>query len=353
MEGISREELQLATRNHGMPLEALRYDITPVGLHYLLVHYDIPDVDPDAWRLEVGGAVERSLTLSLDDLRARPAVEHAVTMECAGNGRAILDPRPVSQPWLMEAVGTALWRGTDLAPLLEEAGIADEAVEILFTGIDEGIEGGVEQRYQRSVPLEPALGGDLLLAYEMNGAPLPPQHGFPLRLIVPGWYGMTNVKWLARIDLLTEPFSGYQQERAYRFRQEESEDGEPVERMVPRALMIPPGRPDFLTRERTIEAGMTMLTGKAWSGSAPIAAVEVSSDGGESWEEADLGPAPESPWAWRGWSYRWDAEPGAHVLCVRARDEEGGEQPLDPPWNLGGYANNAVQRVLVNVLEPG
>src|SRR6266567_1624800 len=252
---ISREELQLAARNHGLPLEALRYDITPVGLHYLLVHYDIPAVDAEGWRLAIGGAVERALTFSLEDLRARPAVELAVTMECAGNGRAILDPRPISQPWLLEAVGTARWRGAELAPLLLEAGVADGAVEVLLTGIDEGIEGGVEQRYQRSVPLDLALGGDLLLAYEMNGAALPPQHGFPLRLIVPGWYGMTSVKWLARIDVLTEPFSGYQQASAYRFRQEEGEEGEPVERIVPRSLMIPPGRPEFLTRDRTVDAG--------------------------------------------------------------------------------------------------
>lgn len=225
MEGISREELQLAARNHGMPLEALRYEITPVGLHYLLVHYDIPEIDPDSWRLEIGGAVERPLALSLYDLYARPPVELAVTMECAGNGRAILDPRPISQPWLVEAVGTARWGGTRLAQLLEEAGVTDGAVEVLFTGVDEGIEGGVEQRYQRSVPLDLALGRDVVLAYEMNGGPLPPQHGFPLRLVVPGWYGMTNVKWLARVDVLTEPFSGYQQTSAYRFRQEEGRRG--------------------------------------------------------------------------------------------------------------------------------
>src|SRR5207247_1171316 len=137
--GISLEELQLAARNHGMPLEALRYPITPVGLHYLLIHYDIPLVDADTWRLEVLG--ERALSLSLDELRARPVVELAATMECAGNGRAHLDPRPVSQPWLHEAVGTGRWRGTPLRPLLEEAGAGD-AVEVVFRGLDRGIEGG-------------------------------------------------------------------------------------------------------------------------------------------------------------------------------------------------------------------
>ncbi len=136
--GISLEELQLAARNHGMPLEALRYPITPVGLHYLLIHYDIPAADEDGWTVELAGAVERPATLTLEALKARPAEELAVTMECAGNGRVGLDPRPVSQPWLLEAVGTARWRGTPLRPLLEEAGPAEEAVEVLFTGADHG-----------------------------------------------------------------------------------------------------------------------------------------------------------------------------------------------------------------------
>src|SRR5580765_3145123 len=154
VDGFSIEELQLAARNHGMPLEALRWDLTPVGLHYLLVHYDIPKVDPDGWRLEVGGHVERPVSLSLEDLRARPAVDVAVTLECAGNGRARLDPRPVSQPWLLEAVGTARWTGAPLGPILDEAGVRDEAVEVLFTGLDRGVEGEEEQDYERSVSLE-------------------------------------------------------------------------------------------------------------------------------------------------------------------------------------------------------
>jgi DMSO/TMAO reductase YedYZ molybdopterin-dependent catalytic subunit len=343
VEGISLEELQLAARNHGMPLEALRYPVTPVGLHYLLIHYDVPAVEPDAWRLTVGG-----LELSLDELRARPAVEHTVTMECAGNGRARLEPRPVSQPWLLEAVGTARWRGTPLAPLLEEAGIPDGTVEVLFTGLDRGIEGGDEQAFQRALSLEDAMRGEVLLAYEMNGAPLPPQHGFPLRLVVPGWYGMTNVKWLSRIEFLDEPFGGYQQSWSYRVRQSEDEAGEPLQRMQPRSLLVPPGIPEFMTRERTVVAGEVLVEGRAWSGFAPIASVEVSDDGGSTWAAAELEPAGEQ-WAWRGFSFRWDAQPGEHVLCSRARDKAGNEQPVEPPWNLGGYANNAVQTVRVTV----
>jgi sulfane dehydrogenase subunit SoxC len=346
VEGISLEELQLAARNHGMPLEALRYPITPVGLHYLLIHYDVPDVDPDAWRLTVRG--ERELSLSLEELKQRPRVELTVTMECAGNGRARLDPRPVSQPWLLEAVGTARWGGTPLRPLLEEAGVGEGAVEVLFTGLDRGIEGDIEQRYQRSLTVEEALRDDVLVAYEMNGGPLPPQHGFPVRLIVPGWYGMTSVKWLAEIDVIDEPFAGYQQTQGYRLRQSEDEEGVPVQRIVPRSLFVPPGIPEFLTRARTVEPGEHVLEGRAWSGLAPIEAVEVSSDGGKNWASAEL-DRDEGRWAWRGWRFRWTAEPGEHVLCSRARDEAGNEQPLEPPWNVGGYSNNAVQRVAVTV----
>ncbi|MGB2952604.1 MAG: molybdopterin-dependent oxidoreductase, partial [Gaiellaceae bacterium] len=215
------------------------------------------------------------------------------------------------------------------------------------------IEGEVEQSYQRSLPVEEAMGEEVLLAYEMNGRPLPPQHGFPLRLVVPGWYGMTNVKWLTGITVLEAPFDGYQQARGYRLRQSEEEEGIPVTRMLPRALMAPPGIPEFLTRERTVPLGPCLLEGRAWSGLAPIAGVEVSDDGGVTWEGADLDGDELGPWAWRRWSYSWvPAAPGVYELCCRARDQAGNVQPVAPPWNLGGYANNAVHRVSVSV-APG
>jgi DMSO/TMAO reductase YedYZ molybdopterin-dependent catalytic subunit len=344
---ISMDELQLAARNHGMPLEALRYDVTPVGLHYLLVHFDVPEV-PDAWRLHVGGHVERELTLSLDDLRAGPIVRRIVTMECAGNGRARLEPHVVSQPWLAEAVGTGEWGGVELTPLLAEAGLREGAVEVLFGGLDRGVDGGVEQAYERSLPVGDALAGDALLAYELNGSPLPPQHGAPLRLVVPGWYGMTSVKWLERITILDRPFAGYQQTHAYRFRRSEDDEGEPITRMRPRALMVPPGMPEFLSRARLVERGPCRLEGRAWSGFAPIAAVDVSADGGGSWAAAELRPASDR-WAWSRWSWTWNAEAGDHELLCRTRDAAGNEQPLEPEWNVGGYVNNAVQRVAVTV----
>lgn len=345
-EAITFEELQLATRNRGMPLEGLRYDLTPVGMHYLLIHFDVPEVDLADWRLRVDGNVRRALELTLDDLRARPAVTMPITLECAGNGRARLEPRPISQPWLVEAVGTASWTGTPLAGVLEDAGIEPGTVEIVFTGADRGIQGEIEQYYQRSLTVADAKRAEVLLAYEMNGRRLEPQHGFPLRLVVPGWYGMASVKWLVGITAVTEPFMGYQQNPAYHYQQTDEDPGVPVTRIRVRALMIPPGIPDFFTRRRFVEAGPVGLRGRAWSGKAPVVAVEIAVDG--VWEEARL-DEPLGRFAWRGWSYEWQATPGDHILACRASDADGIAQPIDPPWNLQGVGNNLVQEVLVSV----
>ncbi|CAA9514453.1 MAG: hypothetical protein AVDCRST_MAG30-2681 [uncultured Solirubrobacteraceae bacterium] len=346
---ISEGELRLATRNHGTHLEALAYDVTPIGMHYLLIHYDVPRVDPATWRLEVDGAVERPLSLSLEELTARPAVTSAVTFECAGNGRALLDPRPFSQPWGLEAVGTGSWTGTPLAALLAEAGVGDRAVEVVFTGLDRGVEAEVEQAYARSLPLEEALRDDVLLAWGMSGVPLPPQHGFPLRLVVPGWYGMANVKWLERITVVEEPFTGHQNAEGYRLRATAEEEGEALSRMLVRALMLPPGIPGFPDRRRFARPEPQTLEGRAWSGSGPIEAVEVSTDGGATWAPARLGPSAP-PHAWRRWTFEWRPEAaGEYELCCRATDAAGNRQPDAPAWNLGGYANNAVQRVAVTV----
>jgi DMSO/TMAO reductase YedYZ molybdopterin-dependent catalytic subunit len=345
---VSLEELQLSLRNHGMQLEGLRYDVTPAGMHYLLIHFDVPECDDASWSLSMDGLVDTPTTLSMADLRSRPKVTVPVTMECAGNGRARLTPRPISQPWLTEAIGTAEWTGTPLRPLLEEAGVNDDAVELVFTGADRGIQGEIEQDYQRSLTIADALRDEVLLVYEMNGTPLPPQSGFPLRLVVPGWYGMTSVKWLTRITAVAEPFAGYQQ-IAYRFRQRPEDEGEPVTRMRPRSLMIPPGIPDFMTRKRFVDAGTVSLMGRAWSGLGPIERVEVSTDGGVSWADATLGE-PASPFAWTRWTFTWEAAvPGAYELCPRATDAEGNTQPLEQRWNLHGFANNMVQRVPVEV----
>ena len=345
---ITLEELQLAARNHALPLEALRHPVTPMGLHYLLTHFDIPLVDSSSWRLEIGGEVERPLTLRLDELKERPSRTLAVTLECAGNGRALLSPRANSQPWLLEAVGTAEWTGTPLAPLLDEAGLRPGAIEIVFTGLDRGIQAGLEHLYERSLPRSEALRDEVLLAYAINGQDLPPQHGFPLRLVVPGWYGMTHVKWLQAITAVDKPFKGWQQDVAYHVRASEDEQGEPVTRILPRALMIPPGFPDFLARTRHIEAGPCVIEGRAWSGWGAISRVEVSTDGGESWADAEVRPAV-GEYAWSGWSFQWDAAQGEHELMCRATDATGNTQPTAAEWNYDGVCNNAVQRVRVVV----
>ncbi|MCJ1678351.1 sulfite oxidase [Streptomyces sp. APSN-46.1] len=347
-EGLSREELALAARNHGLPLEALRYEVTPPGLHYVLVHYDIPyadHADADRWTLSVGGRVRTPLALGLSELRALPAVTRRVTMECAGNGRARLSPRPVSQPWLVEAVGTADWTGVPLRTVLDAADVGPDAVEAVFTGADHGVERGVEQDYQRSLPLP--VDPDVLIAYVMNGLPLPPQHGYPLRLIVPGWYGMAQVKWLREITLVDTPFTGFQQAVAYRYRQDPDDPGTPVTRMAPRALMIPPGFPDFMSRTRIVAPGPVRLEGRAWSGYGPLTRVEFSGDDGLTWSGAELAAPGPDRGVWQAWSAVWTAAPGRHTLAVRATDAGGRAQPLDPPWNRGGFGNNAVQRVPV------
>lgn len=344
-EGIGQDELALAARNHGMPLEAMRYEVTPAGLHYVLVHYDIPYAQARDWRLRVHGRVRTPLELGMAELRELPAVTRRVTMECAGNGRARLSPRPVSQPWLVEAVGTADWTGVPLRTVLAEAGAAPDAVEAVFTGADHGVERGVEQDYRRSLPLP--VDADVLLAYAMNGGPLPPQHGHPLRLVVPGWYGMAHVKWLRDIELVDAPFDGFQQAVAYRLRQSREEPGEPVTRIAPRALLIPPGFPDFMSRTRVVRPGPVRLEGRAWSGYGAVVRVEFSADGGHGWADAEVSGQEPHPYAWQGWHAEWTALPGRHTLLARATDASGRTQPIEQPWNRGGFANNLVQAVSV------
>lgn len=349
-ESYYQEEVRLALRNHGMPLEALRYPITPTGLHYLLVHFDIPVVDAPTWQLVVDGLVRTPLTLSLDDIKSRPAVRQPVTMECAGNGRGLLTPRPLSQAWMEDGVGTAEWTGTPLRGVLAEAGLDSNAVEVTFTGLDWGVQGKEVQPYQRSLSVSEAMRDEVLLAYAMNDEALPPQHGAPLRLVVPGWYGMTSVKWLARIDVTAEPFAGYQMVDTYRYSRDADDPGEPVTLIRPRALMVPPGIPDYATRVRVLKPGKVTLTGRAWTGRAAITRVEVSVDNGTIWQDAER-DEPPGEHAWCGWQCEWEATAGAHTLLVRATDANGAIQPIDQPWNFQGMGNNMVQRVQVLVVD--
>jgi DMSO/TMAO reductase YedYZ molybdopterin-dependent catalytic subunit len=248
---------------------------------------------------------------------------------------------------VLEAVGTAAWTGVPLRAVLEEAGVLGGAAEVLFTGLDRGVQDGDQHDYERSLPLDEALRDEVILAHTMNGQPLPPQHGFPLRLIVPGWYGMAHVKWLTRITVLDQAFRGFEQE-VYRIKQSEEDEGTPLTRMLVRSLMVPPGIPDFLTRTRYLAPGRHVLEGRAWSGYGSIQSVDLSPDGGRTWHPARLGRSA-SPFAWRSWSYGWTAEPGAYELCCRAGDSAGYAQPIGQSWNYRGVANNMIQRVRVIV----
>jgi sulfane dehydrogenase subunit SoxC len=180
--------------------------------------------------------------------------------------------------------------------------------------------------------------------YEMNRCPIEPQHGYPLRLLVPGWYGMASVKWLSRIEATAEAFTGYQMTSTYRYSQTADDTGDPVDLIRPRALMIPPGIPDFLTRTRLLDAGIITLSGRAWAGRIAVSGVKVSTDGGVNWVEADLGPAGP-PFAWRSWSHEWEARPGSYELCVRAQDASGNAQSVAQNRSYQGMGNNMAQRV--------
>ena len=343
----AREEIALALRNAALPLEALRYELTPAGLHYTLSHFDLPRLEEHGFALQVCGRVRYPLALTLAELHALPQRTLRVTLECAGNGRGLMSPRYPSMAWLHEGVGTAEWTGVPLARLLERAALERDAVEIAFIGSDRGFDRGVEHDYGRSLKLTDALSEDVLLAYAMNGAPLPPQHGFPLRLIVPGWYGMASVKWLARIEALERAYDGFQQVVGYHYRKFAGDPGMPVTHARVKSLLVPPGIPDWYTRARLVERGTIPLEGRAWSGAgAVIVRVEVAVD--EEWRDAAVEPAVHR-FAWQRWEYAWNATPGEHELAVRATDATGATQPLDPEWNTNGMGNNAVQRIRVTV----
>ncbi|MDU8913161.1 sulfite oxidase [Aestuariicoccus sp. MJ-SS9] len=342
----SEQEVRLANRNSGIILETLRHDVTPTGAHYLLTHFDVPALDEGSHRLTFGGGFEQPFDLSLDDIRALPQVTMPVTLECAGNGRARVSPRSHSMPWSVEAVGTSEWTGTPLRPLIERARPAQGTVDIVFTGADEGFDNGVRHFFGRSLTLDLIADLDVLLVHAMNGQPLLPQHGAPLRIVVPGWYGMASVKWLSRIEAIDTPYQGFQQVQTYRYRDHPEDEGRPVTAIRVKSLMIPPGIPDWLTRTRQVEPGSVEITGRAWAGKVPIARVEFGD--GDTWQEAQLTPG-SGPYAWSKWSVTWQATPGEHLLRCRATDAEGNTQPLEQRWDASGFGNNAAHCVAVFV----
>jgi DMSO/TMAO reductase YedYZ molybdopterin-dependent catalytic subunit len=331
--------------NAETPLFALRERFTPNQHFYVRSNFPTPTLDSGSWRLRVGGAVARQLELSLEDLRSMPSRELPVTLECAGNGRTAFAPLPQGEPWGLGAVGTALWKGVPLPLLLERAGPGASVAEVLFEGRDRGVpsQGAQEAPFARSLPLEKALHFDTLLAYEMNGAPLPREHGGPVRLVVPGWYGMASVKWLATITALDQPFTGFYQRDRYVLDFPGSSDTLPVREMAPRALITSP-QPGAVLR-----TGSHILSGVAWSGRGGIASVEVSLEGGGPWQASRL-PDPPAPYTWRRWEFDWTpAKLGRHVLRARAADDQGNVQPDLAPWNRLGYCNNSVHALVVEV----
>jgi DMSO/TMAO reductase YedYZ molybdopterin-dependent catalytic subunit len=246
-------------------------------------------------------------------------------------------------PWIEEGVSTAEWTGVPLNKVLE---LDARATEVVFHGADRGIDAGVEHHFARSLSRAQALDDDVLLAYAMNGAPLPPQHGAPLRLVVPRWYGMASVKWLRAVEALDRPFDGLQQARSYHFRREPGEQGEPCTLMRVNSLMVPPGIPDFYTRRRIVEAGGVEVVGRAWSGTAAVQKVEFAVDG--HWQMADVA-AQRHAHGWQSWKFVWQASVGEHELACRATDAAGRTQPLEAPWDISGFGNNGVQRIHVTV----
>ena len=332
------------------PLSVLRaHRITPNGQFYVRNHFRIPRLDADSWHLTVDGMVERPLLLTLPELQNMPRETVTATLECAGNGRSLLKPAAPGEQWGLCAVSTAAWTGIRLSHVLERAGIKAGALEVVFRGADVGPAGNPDPsnepiRFERSLSIDHALKSDALLADTMNGEPLPAEHGYPLRLIVPGWYGVASVKWLTEIMVTPLPFTGYFQTDCYLYEwpRDGTEIKEPVTQQRVRSLITDPG-PD-----RQIARGELIVRGLAWSGVAPIAQVEVSIGGG-TWAKARL-LDEEQPYSWRRWELITPVtRPGRTVIRARATDLKDRVQPARPEWNRLGYGSNAIQEVAVRI----
>jgi sulfane dehydrogenase subunit SoxC len=347
---VTQEEVTLAFRCHGMHLEALQHPITPLGQHFVLMHFDVPYFAPtDSYAFTIGGRVRTPATVTLGELKARPTVRQPSILECAGVGRSYAHPRAIYVPWSTEPMGVYEYTGTPLRPVLEAAGLLDDAVEVVFTGHDQGFDLGTQHNFERALPIDEALADGVILAWEANGQPLLPHHGFPLRLVVPTWYGMTSVKWLRSITVIDHTFQGEEQKQVYRETFGSSDSGRPVQKKKVRSAMMPPGIPDAISRHRYVSPGQTALQGKAWSGNGPIVRVEVSTDDRRTWRPATLG-APVSPFSWTPWTFTWNVRRrGRYVVSSRARDAAGNIQPLEPAWNVQGMAQNSVERIGVTV----
>jgi DMSO/TMAO reductase YedYZ molybdopterin-dependent catalytic subunit len=310
----------------------------PSARFYVRNHFGIPDLDPASWRLHVGGLVERHLTLGLAELRAMPSASAVITLECSGNGRSGLKPRVPGEQWGFGAVSTAEWTGVPLTEVLDRAGVQAAATDVVFRGADHGQVDGRDGQvhFERSLPVRQLGQAGALLAYAMNGEELPKLHGYPLRLIVPGWYAVASVKWLTSISLAGQPFGGHFQAERYHI------DGQRLSLQRVRSLITTP------VPGATARPGAIMIRGVAWSGTAPIARVQVRIGDGP-WQSATLlGARSRHSWQW--WEFPGvPARPGNMTISARATDLAGRTQPAQPQWNTLGYANNAIHQVRLTV----
>jgi DMSO/TMAO reductase YedYZ molybdopterin-dependent catalytic subunit len=336
-----------------MPLGGFDQWITPIDRFFVRCHTFTPEpANLGEWRLKLDGVVNQPLTLTMDDLKKMPRVELVGVLECAGNGRSFYQPRVAGTQWAFGSVGNGRWAGVRFRDVLEKAGLKDSAQNILFDGADTPL--GKMPDFQRTIPVKKALHPDTMLAYDMNGAALPVEHGFPLRLIVPGWAGDSWVKWLQHIEVLDHEFDGFWMKTAYRHPTHPVEPGTAVDpkEMVPvtdlnvKSVIATP-------EAGWIKPGRVRISGTAWSNASPVTNVDVSVDGGNTWKPAKLGPAKlrkgEEQYAWRLWQLDWQVAQGKYTLLARATNAAGQKQPLQQEWNPSGYLWNAVQRVDVEV----
>ena len=327
--------------NLEMPFAGLDGFITPNEQFYVRCHFPIPQIDAQNWRLKIEGAVERPLELSYDEICGMKPETIPATLECAGNSRIFLSKAKGVQ-WHLGAVGNAEWTGVSLGELLRQAGIKDDAREIILEGADSGAiaepprpDGKIH--FSRSLPKEKAM-DDVLLVWKMNGEPLTPAHGYPLRAIVPGWYAMASIKWLQRIIVTKERYDGYYQTIDYS-RWERTDSGPVVVPITEMQVKSQIARPEI---NEVIDAGTNYrVRGSAWSSQAEITKVELSTDNGASWQLVRLDPVSK-PNAWRLWDFAWNTprQPGKHTLLARATDSRGRTQPATRQENSGTYMIN-------------
>src|SRR5262245_48076655 len=338
-EDVWGEERRVVTsfpENSEMPLESVHGLVTPNRLFFVRNHFPVPAIDRTGWKLRIGGLVDRALELRLDELTAMPQRSVFATVECAGNGRSFLrEPQPGVQ-WGAGAIGHAEWTGVPLSAVLERAGVRPGAVEVLFEGTDQGSESDHPEpmNFARSLPLAKAQNRDTLLVLRMNGEPLTVEHGAPVRLFVPGWYGVASVKWLSRIEVLDRPFRGYFQSIKYTVKRRDRTgrlESVVVGPMVAKSEIIRPREGEVLG------VGTNRLFGIAWAGEEAVSRVEISTDGGESWAPADLLSQPV-PYCWALWEYLWEvAEPASYTLLARSVSASGRVQPAEHDALNGGY----------------